>query len=132
MEAVARAEVAKLAAEGFIEQSTSDWSNVNVSGTMAEGGSADNPDICRCYTPDQTGLTSRNDSSQTSSMGVTVDSVARLVEDQAWQAETYELLSTQLFSPQPETLPPTNEGMDIADLIVWFVTDMTSEWPILC
>ncbi|CAB0029911.1 unnamed protein product [Trichogramma brassicae] len=39
--------------------------------------------------------------------------------------------STQLFSPQPETLPPTREGTDVEDLIAWLATDSTPEWPIL-
>ncbi|CAB0030203.1 unnamed protein product [Trichogramma brassicae] len=88
---------------------------------MADGGPPDDQDICRCYTPGQTELdqSKAGAESPTNATGGIADNAARMVEDLAWQAETDEWWSTQLFSPQPETLPPTREGTDVEDLIAW-------------
>ncbi|CAB0040089.1 unnamed protein product [Trichogramma brassicae] len=104
-----------------------------VTSTMADGGPPDDQDICRCYTPGQTELdqSKAGAESPTNATGGIADNAARMVEDLAWQAETDEWWSTQLFSPQQKPLPPTREGTDVEDLIAWLATDSTPEWPIL-
>ncbi|CAB0040664.1 unnamed protein product, partial [Trichogramma brassicae] len=102
--------------------------------TMSDEGQSGQPEICKCYIPDQSGLNqdeARAESPPTSATDGTADSAARMVEDLAWQAETDEWWEAQLRAPQPEPQALTGESTGVEDLIAWLTTGSTPEWPIL-
>ncbi|CAB0038699.1 unnamed protein product [Trichogramma brassicae] len=107
-------------------------SDVSMDSTMSDEGQSGQPEICKCYMPDQSGLNqdeARAESPPTSATDGTADSAARMVEDLAWQAETDEWWEAQLRAPQPEPQALTGESTGVEDLIAWLTTGSTPEWP---